>query len=102
MTTEATFQAFVCKKCISHGILVYKFESPSRRGVPDLILVFPGGEVVFIELKNPSGKGRLSKLQQVEIAKLRDQGATVYVCDSKEEIEEIIAVHLDRGSADFY
>jgi hypothetical protein len=99
MTTEAKFQAYVCKKCSDYGILVYKFESPARRGVPDLLLVFPGGEIVFLELKNPAGTGRLSKLQLVEINRLRHQGATVYVVDSKDRFHEIVASRLNPGTA---
>lgn len=100
MTTEAKFQAYVCKKCIDYGILVYKFESPSRRGVPDLLLVLPGGEIIFLELKNPSGTGQLSKLQRIEINKLRQQGATVYVVDSKDQFHEIVASRLNAGARD--
>lgn len=59
------------------GILVYKFTSPSRRSVPDRVFVLPGGRVFFMELKRKGQKPTPS--QEVEIEKLRKQGATVYV-----------------------
>ena len=46
--------------------------------------------VRFVELKSPSGKGRLSALQLLEIAKLRDAGASVHVIESKEQVDAII------------
>ena len=35
------------KYCHEHSILCYKFVSPNQRGVPDRILVLPGGQVIF-------------------------------------------------------
>ena len=75
---EGTLQKHIKRRCKSLDILCYNFSSPARRGVPDLILVF-GGRVVFVELKSPTGKGRLSDLQRHEISKLKDHGAAVCV-----------------------
>ena len=87
--SESSLQACIKKMCKENNILCYKWSSPSCRGVPDLILVFPSGRVTFVEVKNPNGKGRLSDLQKLQIDKLTKQGASVYVCDSKE-----IATHI--------
>ncbi|PTY76688.1 nuclease, partial [Heyndrickxia sporothermodurans] len=36
----------------------YKFESPGNAGVPDRLVILPGGRVFFIELKAPGKKSR--------------------------------------------
>jgi len=33
-----------------------KLVSPGRRGVPDRIVLMPGGRIVFVEMKAPTGK----------------------------------------------
>jgi len=76
------------RKCslwaIDRGWLVYKFVSPSNRGVPDKIFL-KKGRIVFVEFKQPGGK--LSPLQIRQIKKLRLQGFTVLVVDSIEEFK---------------
>ena len=71
-------------------MLVFKFASPSHRGVPDLLVITDTGYTFYIEVKNPNGKGRLSKLQELTIQSIRQQGAMVYVINSIEEVESII------------
>ena len=72
------------------GMLPYKFESPSRRGVPDLLVLVPGGGCFFIEVKNPSGTGRLSELQKHEIERIREHGHTVYIIDNRAAALDIL------------
>ncbi len=57
------------------GGLARKFVSPNQRGVPDRIVIWPGGVVHFVELKTRNGK--LSKLQESEQKKLTERGCTV-------------------------
>ena len=97
MKTEKQLQNYLKKQCEANGILYYKFSSPAKRGVPDVILihclnasVVMPDRVRFVELKSPSGTGRLSALQLLEIAKLRDAGASVHVIESKEQVDAII------------
>ena len=54
-----------------------KFVSPGNDGVPDRIIVLPGGGVIFVELKDT--KGKLMANQRVQISRLRKQGALVFV-----------------------
>lgn len=66
-----------------HGGLWYKFVSPGQPGVPDRIAVLPGGRIVFVELKTETG--RLAKLQQWQLDRLRELGAEVFVVRGSEE-----------------
>jgi len=45
------------------------------------------GRVVFIEVKSPSGRGRLSRFQELEIERIRGVGVEVIVADGMEAIE---------------
>lgn len=58
------------------GGKAYKFTSPGNIGVPDRIVVLPGGAVIFAELK--ADNGRLSPNQLLQINELRRIGAEVY------------------------
>ena len=50
---ESRIQANIKKKLTGLGWLVFKFESPGQRGVPDLIVISPDGETVYLEVKQP-------------------------------------------------
>jgi Holliday junction resolvase len=79
---EASIERKVVDYCREHGILCYKFVSPNQRGVPDRILVLPGGQVIFVELKAPTGS--CTKLQLHEQKKLTDHNAEVWVVNNFE------------------
>lgn len=73
----------------------YKFVSPGNSGVPDRLVLFSGGVVIFVELK---AKGKKSKplqiAQQTRISKL---GFPVHVIDSKPGVDELILRYALRG-----
>ena len=71
-----------------HGGLALKFVSPGLNGVPDRLLLFPGGKMAFAEVKAPGKKPR--PLQEVRIAQLRGLGFRVYVVDDVEQIGGMI------------
>ena len=45
-----------------HGGLCLKWVCPGQAGVPDRIVLLPGGHALFVELKRPQA-GKVSKLQ---------------------------------------
>lgn len=55
----------------------YKWVSPGNVGVPDRIVVWPSGQVDFVELK--TDRGTLSKMQEIQIGRLRALGCRVRV-----------------------
>lgn len=97
---EKDIEKRVCDYAKSLGILVYKFTSPSRRSVPDRVAVFPGGKVVWIEFKRLGMKPTAG--QNVEIEKLRKQGAIVYVVDNVFDGKVIILKELGQNDLDGY
>lgn len=65
-----------------------KLPAIHNAGLPDRLCLFPGGEVVFVELKAPGKKPR--KIQLFIHNKLRGLGFRVEVVDTPEQIETII------------
>jgi len=48
------------------------------------------GRIVLVELKSPTGRGRLSKKQGREIERLKNVRINVYVIDSYEGAADVI------------
>lgn len=76
----------------AHGGLCLKWVCPGWSGVPDRIVLMPGGQIFFIELKRPKG-GVLSGRQKWWADKLTNMGFEwyqVYSDDHLKIIEEMI------------
>ena len=76
--TEAQLEKWAKGEAKKAGVLMYKFRSPNKRGVPDQILFYKG-RTLMVEFKSPKGGGRLSPLQEKEITLLRGHGMSVAV-----------------------
>ena len=68
--------------------MALKFISPGMDGVPDRIVLFPGGHMGFVELKAPGKK--LRPLQMRRMAQLSRLGFMVFVVDGPEQIDEVL------------
>ena len=65
-----------------------KWVSTGNRGVPDRLVILPGGRTIYVEMKAP---GKPLEPLQVRWAKiLRDMGHQVYKIDSNEDINKFI------------
>ena len=65
-----------------------KWTSPSNPGVPDRIVLLPGGRVIFVELKAPGKKP--TPLQAKMHDRLRALGFDVRVIDSLEDARAVV------------
>ena len=72
------------------GGKAYKLTSPGNGGMPDRLVVMPGGRIGFVEVK-ASGK-HPTPLQGKRIQELEGLGCRVLVLDHPENIQEAIAV----------
>lgn len=87
---ERAVEAHLVRRVRAAGGLALKWVSPSLVGVPDRVLLLPGGRVVFVEVKRP-GSGRLSAAQQRVIRLLHGLGVEAYVIYSKVEADELLS-----------
>ena len=74
---EKDIERKLCEGVKRLGGYAYKFTSPSNVGVPDRLVIMPGGKISFAELKTDTG--RLSVMQEYQIKKLRALGCNVKV-----------------------
>lgn len=70
------------------GGICPKFISPSFSGMPDRLVLLPGGKFGFVEVKAPGEKQRPLQLTRHKL--LCQLGFKVYVLDSVEKIGGII------------
>jgi len=70
------------------GGIAPKFMSPGLDGIPDRIVLLPGGHMAFVEVKAMGCKPR--PLQLARHGMLRRLGFRVYVVDSLEQIGGIL------------
>ena len=85
---EKTVEAKLVKAAKLSGGLAPKFISPGLDGVPDRLVLLPGGRIAFIELKAP-GK-TLRPLQVRRKRQLEALGFSVYCIDRAEQIGGIL------------
>ena len=70
------------------GGIALKFVSPGFDGMPDRIVLLPGGHIGFVEVKAPGKVPR--PLQEARHRMLRKLGFKVFVLDRPEQIGGIL------------
>ncbi|MBR1886477.1 MAG: VRR-NUC domain-containing protein [Schwartzia sp.] len=72
----------------ARGGMAAKFTSPGMNGMPDRLVLMPGGRMGFVELKAPGKKPRL--VQELRMRQLRRLGFKAYVIDGTEQIDYVL------------
>lgn len=85
---ESYIEKRLVQEVKKRGGLAMKFVSPGLDGVPDRIVLLPGGRIAFVEVKAPGQKMRPLQLRRKE--QLSDLGFKVYTLGSIEMIGGII------------
>ena len=84
MCFEKTIERNLRDKVKARGGLALKFVSPGMAGMPDRLLLLPGGRVYFVEVKAP---GELMRPLQIKRKTLLEKlGFCVYCLDTKEAV----------------
>ncbi|WP_257202962.1 VRR-NUC domain-containing protein [Corynebacterium cystitidis] len=71
-----------------HGGMCLKLHPDSMVGLPDRLIILPGGHYGFIELKQTGKKPR--PIQKHRHAQLRTLGAQVHTIDNTNQIKEVL------------
>ena len=85
---EKNIEAALVRATRNRGGMCPKFTSPGMDGMPDRLVLLPGGHIGFIEVKAPGEKPR--PLQAYRHRQLRRLGIKVYVLDGLEQIGGIL------------
>lgn len=85
---EYAVEKHLVQKTQECGGICLKFISPGIAGVPDRIVILPGGKIGFAELKAPGKKPR--RLQRNVLRRLYQLGCRVCVIDDPESAENFI------------
>ena len=70
--TEQRIQAKRIKQLENEGYYVIKLVKTNKNGIPDLIAIPKGSDVLFSEIKRP--KGVVSSLQKYRLKELKEYG----------------------------
>jgi len=85
---EKEIEKHLRKKVKAEGGECFKLVGTFKAGIPDRLVILPGGIVVFVELKAPGKKAR--RLQEIMHHRLKKLGALVAVLDSKTAVNKFI------------
>lgn len=86
--SEKLIERKLVEKCKENGVLCIKLLTYQFTGLPDRMCLFPGGTVVFVELKTTGEKPR--KIQINIHNKLRKLGFRVEVIDTVKKVQDLI------------
>lgn len=86
--SERDIERALVERVSAAGGIAYKFTSPSRRSVPDRIVLMPGRAAQFVELKAPGAKP--TKAQLREHARIAAAGGKVWVIDDIDGVEHFL------------
>ena len=94
---EKRVEAAFAKWGREQGLFVLKLAAQGVTGFPDRTVILPGGKLICIEFKSPTGK--TSKVQDQRIAALRALGVPVLVTSVLAEAKDFVRgyVDADRG-----
>ena len=88
MISESCLERVFCAKVKSAGGKAIKMETWGRAGLPDRLVLMPGGRVYFVELKRENGV--LSEVQKYVIKEFAKLDFNVRIIRNAEQIEEFI------------
>ena len=85
---EKIIEQHLVKAVKSSGGIAPKLASPGFDGMPDRLVLLPGGKIGFVEVKAPGKEPR--PLQVARHGLLRRLGFKVYILDAPEQIGGIL------------
>lgn len=85
---EADVEKTLADGVVVLGGIAFKFVPAGIIGIPDRIVLLPGGRIVFVELKKP--KGIVKPWQRRMHKTLRDLGFRVEVLWTVEQVQDFL------------
>lgn len=94
MSLEAADEEHLRKAIRKVGGLCIKLPSHLYIGIPDRMILLPGGRLFFVEMKREKG-GRISKGQDRFREILSELGFTWLRINGKSEVDEFVRTHVE-------
>ncbi|WP_238858956.1 VRR-NUC domain-containing protein [Clostridium sp. YIM B02569] len=85
---ESRIENYLKKQVEKVGGKAYKWNPTGVIGVPDRMVLLPGGKVIFVELKAPGKRAR--KIQEYRARQLKNLGFQVECLDAVEKVDLLI------------
>jgi hypothetical protein len=82
---EKTIEAALCKRVKELGGICDKYSSPSRRAVPDRLIMLPDKTLIFVECKAPNKVPTNAQYRDHE--RRRAMGFDVRVISTMEQVD---------------
>ena len=102
--TQAQLEAYLEQYFVKQVKVLLRGEAikiaPTVKGIPDRLVLIPGGYMPLVELKTT--RGRLAPAQSVWIERARAQGIPVYVLYGEDQVDDWVAEmrkHVDYSRA---
>lgn len=86
---EKDIERFLVNSIKKLGGVAYKFVSPGNAGVPDRLIVMPGGKIYFVELKTEKGVPTVLQCRQMD--QLFSLGCDVTLLQGLEQVKNFLA-----------
>ena len=101
MVLENTIEKHADEKARALGGFTVKLVPDGRRGIPDRLVVLPGGVILFLELKRPRG-GVVDTLQRYWHNNIRKLGHAAHYAKTTGEIDDIYNEAMVRAGRTHY
>lgn len=95
---EKDIERTLTRYCRSRGLLAYKFISPGNDGVPDRLILGPGGRVLFLELKRPGNKP--TELQLYQMGRIKALGHVAEWRDNLADMKALVDQYFPTEALD--
>jgi hypothetical protein len=92
---EESVETHLRRRVHSAGGLCIKLNPKGYKGIPDRLVLLPGGVGAFVELKRPGPRGRVAALQHLWRAQLMKLGFTSVILTNIEEVDAFVNASVD-------
>ena len=86
--SEKSIERYLTDCVAGLGGLALKYYNANQTGYPDRLCLLPNGIVFWVELKSKNKKPTKMQLYRQKV--LRDLGQNVFVCDSLEDVDQVL------------
>lgn len=87
---EKNIENILRKAVEDEGGVCLKWTCPGHRGVPDRMILFPGGIIAFVELKRPGAKVKAGGLQEWWRQRLVELGFPCYEISTVKQVQQLV------------